>query len=287
MVGTLAPFAIVFGGALAAALIFLSFWQRLGTQIRAYGSSYAREIDLGNVRIKPIDLGYAVAIVAAGLWIASILFARPTPLVGVMLLFGCVAFAAYAAKIFLKICVRRELGKFRGQLEGVMRSLAGGVRVGLGLRQGLVYVSENSADPARRELVRVIGVANLGGSLFDALDDLGRRFATPETQMMARVIRVQSESGGDLAGVLENLADTIRDRRRLDRRVGALTAQSTATGWILGVLPLAMCALILVTQPEMRDAALFTNIGRGALLLGFGLDAAAVFVLNRITRFDA
>lgn len=167
-----------------------------------------------------------------------------------------------------------------------MRSLAGGVRVGLGLRQGLVYVAENVPDPARKELMRVIGLANLGTSVLDALDELGRRFASPETQMMARVIRVQSDAGGDLAGVLDGLADTIRDRRRLDRRVKSLTAQSRATGWVLGLLPLGMCAFLLTTQPEMRDAALFTGIGRGALLLGFGLDAAAVYALARITRFD-
>lgn len=287
MVGSLTPFAIVCGGAIAAALIFSSLWQRIAVRVSSFGGQFARELDLGDIGMKPADLGYIVAAIAAALWICLIFLVRPTPIVGIVFLPGCVGVAAYGARSYLQIRVRRRLAAFRGQLEGVMRSLASGVRVGLGLRQGLVYVAENVADPARKELLRVIGVSNMGGSVLDALDELGCRFATPETQMMGRVIRVQADSGGDLAGVLEGLADTIRDRRRLERRVKALTAQSRATGWLLGLLPLAMCAFLLTTQPAMRDAALFTAIGRSALLLGFGLDMAAVYVLSRLTRLDA
>jgi tight adherence protein B len=195
-------------------------------------------------------------------------------------------FAVYGVKLYLQICVQRRIRLFGSQLEVVFRSLSSALRIGLGLRQALLLVAEQSKDPARRELTRVLGAANLGESIFDALDEMSRRLPMRETQMFARVIRIQANSGGDLAQILDSLAETIRDRRRLQRRVGALTAQSQASAWVLGLLPVFLLAFVYFTQPDIRFDMLNTSIGRGSLALGLGLDAAAILVLVRLTRFE-
>ena len=286
MVGALAPFAIVLGGALAVVLIFSSFWQTVVERVKNFGSFYRYELDVADVKIRSEDLGYVVLTVAAIVWFAIIVVLRPSVVVGALYLPMVLGFSLYAVKVYLRARVARRIKQFHQQLEGVMRSLAGAVRVGLGLRQALVLVTDQSRDPARRELTRVIGATNLGTSIFDALDEMGRRLPLAETQMFARVIRVQSRSGGDLAEVLDGLAETIRDRRRFERRLSGLIAQSRATAWLLGLLPLFMCAFILLTQPEMRSAALTTGLGQTLLALGIALDAAAVFFLVRLTKLD-
>lgn len=286
MVGALTPFAIVLGGALAVVLIFSSFWQTVVERVRNFGSFYRYELDVADVKVRSEDLGYVVLTVAAIVWFAIIVVLRPSVVVGALYLPMVLGFSLYAVKVYLRARVARRIKQFHQQLEGVMRSLAGAVRVGLGLRQALVLVTDQSRDPARRELTRVIGATNLGTSIFDALDEMGRRLPLAETQMFARVIRVQSRSGGDLAEVLDGLAETIRDRRRFERRLSGLIAQSRATAWLLGLLPLFMCAFILLTQPEMRSAALTTGLGQTLLALGIALDAAAVFFLVRLTKLD-
>jgi len=104
--------------------------------------------------------------------------------------------------------------------------------------------------------------------------------------VLARVVRVQAQTGGDLATVLEGLAGTIRDRRRLRRRVRAVTAQGRATAWLLGLLPLGVGAFT-ATQDELRAAMLGTLIGQIFLGAALALDALAIVVLTRITRIDA
>jgi tight adherence protein B len=287
MVGALTPVAIVLGGALAVALIFVSVWNRVSGQVRSLGSFYARELDIGDIKIKSEDLGYIVIAVAAIVWIAVILIFRPSPIMGALYLAMVLGLSGYGVKYYLMARMRARINAFRDQLETVMRSLVTGVRVGLGLRQALVHVADQSKEPASKELTRVIGTANLGTSVLDALDGLAKRMAMPETVMMARVIRVQAQSGGDLAGVLENLADTIRDRRKLARRVSALTAQARISAWVLGCLPLAFLAFILLTQPSLRDATLSTSVGHIVLALALGFDIAAIAVLFNMTKFDA
>jgi tight adherence protein B len=185
----------------------------------------------------------------------------------------------------LKRRYARRVAAFSEQLEGALRTLAGGVRVGLGVRQALVLTSEQSREPAKSELMRVVGLSSLGVSILDAFDQLALRMTTTETAVLARVVRVQAQTGGDLATVLEGLAGTIRDRRRLRRRVRAVTAQGRATAWLLGLLPLGIGAFT-ATQDELRVAMLTTLIGQIFLGTALGLDALAIFVLTRITRID-
>jgi tight adherence protein B len=286
MVGSLTPFAIVLGGAIAAAFLFSSLWQQIVGRLRGLGSFYARDPDLADLAVKSQDLGFVVITISAVAWIVLVIVVRPSVVVGAIYLPMVLGFTIYGTKVFLRLRIDRRVKAFRGQLEGVLRSLASGVRVGLGLRQALLMVAEQSKDPARKELTRVIGSANLGASLFDALDEMGRRLPLAETQMLARVMRVQANSGGDLGEVLEGLAETIRDRRRLERKISALVSQSKATAWLLGLLPLLLCAFLFLTQPMLRTAMLTTNIGRSSTFLGLALDAAAVFLLLRLTKLD-
>ena len=287
MAGALTPLAIVLGGSLAAVFIFSSVWTRFKGRLELFGSLYARDLDVGDIKIRAEDLGYVIIAVGAVVWIGVILIFRPTPLMGALYLALVLGFSAYGVKFYLRIRVSKRIDAFRDQFETVMRALVSGVRVGLGLRQALVHVADQAKEPASKELMRVVGAANLGQSVLDALDELAQRMTIPETMIMARVVRVQSQSGGDLAGVLEHLADTIRDRRRLTRRVNALTAQARVSAWVLGLLPLGFLAFILLTQPDMRDATLYTPIGHVVLGTALFFDVAAVFVLFRMTKFEA
>jgi tight adherence protein B len=287
MVGALAPIAIVLGGAAAMAFIFASFWGRIVGPLRGFGSFYTRELDISGLNIKSTDLGYVVITVVALAWIGLVIAFTPGVLVGIIMFPMVLGLGGYGVKYYLRLRVDRTVKEFRNQLEVVLRSLSSGVRVGLGLRQALLLVAEQSKDPARKELTRVIGAANLGTSVLDALDEMAARMPMSETQMLARVVRVQARSGGNLAQVLEGIAETIRDRRRLDRKIDGLTAQARASAWVLGGLPIVMCAFLLLTQETMRVAALHTGIGNFCLVFGIGLDAAAVVVLLKISSFDA
>ena len=133
--------------------------------------------------------------------------------------------------------------------------------------------------------MRVVGLSNLGLSVLDAFDHLAGRMTNTETAVLARVIRVQAQSGGDLGSVLEGLAGTIRDRRRLRRRVTAVTAQGKATAWLLGLLPIGV-GLFVLTQAELRDAMLNTIVGRILLGIALLLDAIAIYTLSKIATIE-
>ena len=80
--------------------------------------------------------------------------------------------------------------------------------------------------------------------------------------------------------VLETLAETITQRRRIDRKVKALTSEARASSLVITILPLFVAGFILATQPNLRDALLGTTFGRLVMLLV----AALLFVGNYVMR---
>ncbi|HEY0394567.1 MAG TPA: type II secretion system F family protein [Candidatus Elarobacter sp.] len=282
----IAPLAILFGGVAAIALLFASFSEQIFARLGTFGTRFATDIEAAGMRIEPQHYVFVLAGVAVAGWVVLLVMLHPAPMIAVLLLLACAALAAYGGRWYLRRRRARRIASFGEQLEGVLRTLAGGVRVGLGIRQALVLTSEQSREPAKSELMRVVGLSSLGVSILDAFDQLALRMTTTETAVLARVIRVQAQTGGDLATVLEGLAGTIRDRRRLRRRVKAITAQGRATAWLLGLLPIAVGAFTL-TQPELRIATLTTLPGQFFLGTALVLDAFAIFVLTRIVRISA
>ena len=223
---------------------------------------------------------------ALGVAVLVILFFQPPALADVVVVVVCAAGAYVGTGAFLKFRFKRRQKAFLAQLEMALRMVCSSLRVGLGLRQAIVIVTEELADPARHEFLRIIGRTNIGIGILDALDEVAERMPSPEMLLSARAIRVQSKTGGDLAKVLEGVADTIRARRGLVAKMKALTAEGRASGMIILALPLVIGVFIVLTQPAMGHALLFTKIGLTALGLVAVLEMAAGVSLNKIMAFD-
>ncbi|GAC1576397.1 MAG: hypothetical protein NVS3B7_09280 [Candidatus Elarobacter sp.] len=196
------------------------------------------------------------------------------------------ALRASVAPAWRKFRAGKRKKKFMPQLESALRMTAGSLRVGLGLRQALVVVAEELGEPAKTEFARVVGRTNLGVSILDALDEFAERMPSSELSMTVRAIRVQSQTGGDLADLLETVADTIKARRTLDRKVQALTSEGKISAYVILALPICVGIFLALTQPRMGHALLFTTIGHGTLVTVFVLEAVASFVIAQMLKVE-
>jgi tight adherence protein B len=280
-----APYAILLGAVAAIGLLFASYGEALFARIGKLGPRFTTDLEAAGMRIEPAHFVFVLAGVAVAAWVLLLLAVRPGFAIALFMLAACAGFSAYGGRTYLRRRRAKRIAAFSDQLEGALRTLAGGVRVGLGIRQALVLTSEQSREPAKTEFMRVVGLTSLGLGILDAFDQLAARMTNTETAVLARVVRVQAQTGGDLGSVLDGLAGTIRDRRRLRRRVRAITAQGRATAWLLGLLPIVVGAFML-TQGELRDSMLFTLLGRIFLAAALALDVLAIVSLVRITKID-
>ncbi len=283
MIGTYA-----IGGAVFAAIVALSFATQidLGKYFARVTERFGREIVAADLQLGAPR--YALVVTVGGLfaWLALVGLTRPMPLVALILLPLIESLAVVAGVANLRVRAYLRLKNMQDQLEQVFRMIGGALRVGVGLRQALIMVADELPDPARREFRRVIGRCNIGIPMIDAIDEMAKTIPGSEIQMFARVIRVQQQTGGDLAMILESLAATIRDRRRIRRKISSLTAQGRFGAAIIGALPLLVGGFVVSTQVAMRDALLHTTPGLG-MLAGVGvLEAVGIFTLIKIVQLD-
>jgi len=287
MVGALVPIALFAGISATVFFGFMSVWGALNKRATARVSGLADQLDRAGIKMSSQEIVLTTVAGIAILWIALLFFFHPKFLVSMLLLPAIAAIAWLGFSSWVRFKMARRLAAFVTQLEPATRLMAGGLRVGLGIRQALSIVIDELPDPARHEFRRVIGLTNIGASVYDGMDDLAARMPSHESLMLARVFRVQSETGGDLARILDQLADTIKDRRQIQRKISSLTAEGRMSAWVLMLIPVGLGLFIVTTQPAMGDALMYTTIGRIVLLVVLGLEVAAFLVLKGMLRIDA
>ncbi len=179
----------------------------------------------------------------------------------------------YAPRFYLKYRQRRRLRLFGEQLPDTITLLANSLRAGSSFLQGIELVTREARPPISEEFERVVREMQLGMALQPALNNLVRRVASEDLELMVTAIQIQSQVGGNLATVLDSIAFTIRERIRIVGEVNTLTAMQRYSGYVITLLPVGLAGILFLISP--------TYIGR--LLQNppemLGLPVGVVFLL--------
>jgi len=178
---------------------------------------------------------------------------------------------ALVAGIGPVITLHRRRGKrlrdFQMQLPATLNLLSGSMRAGFSFAQGLESVANEATQPTRRELQRVFTESRLGRPIEDALEDSAQRMTSVDLMWAVMAIRIQREVGGNLAELLDTVADTMTQRERLRLEIKALTAEGRFSGWILGLFPVAFAGVLYLIQPDYMGALFDESIGIIAIIV--------------------
>ena len=281
-----APFAIILGAMAASGLLFYSFWDRLTRPLARITKIFEGDLERAALKVHSEQIVFGLLGFAVSAWLCVIALMRPDLIVAALMLPAFFGIGILGFRSFVKGRATKRAKQFNDQLEMVLRMMSSGLRVGLGLRQALVLVTQDIADPARVEFARTVGETNVGKTLNDALDSLALRMPSDELGMMVDAIKVQSQTGGNLAKILDHLAATIKGRRQLRRKVAALTGEARAGAWVIGALPIFVGGFVLLTQPSMRQSMLGTSIGHMGLILFTLLEGSGILTLRQMLKFD-
>ena len=100
-------------------------------------------------------------------------------------------------------------------------------------------------------------------------------------------IRIQREVGGNLAELLNKVAETIREREYLERQVLALSAEGRLSVWILGGLPPVFMLYLAAGQPDVRRASMCTTpLGWAMLIVMAVLLTVGIFWMKKLVKVE-
>jgi tight adherence protein B len=190
-------------------------------------------------------------------------------------------------KAILKHRVEKRQKAFMNQLPDVLQLLAGSLRAGHSLLQGLDTVTREAGAPASNEFARVIGQTRLGMPLEQALDGVVQRVGTDDFRWVLIAINIQRQVGGNLSALLETMAATLRDRDQLRRQVQVLSAEGRVSAWILSLMPFALAGYLAVVNGEYIGALFGSSIGRVMVMGALMFMVAGIFWMRKIVRIEA
>jgi len=167
--------------------------------------------------------------------------------------------APLGARVLLAMRTRKRRAKFGFQLDDTLTLISGSLRAGHSLLRAIDSVSRETDAPTSEEFTRVVNETRLGRDLGNALAVTAERMGSDDFSWVAQAIAINREAGGNLSEVLDQVANTIRERNQIRRQVSALSAEGRLSGIILVALPVGVFLFLMLTQPAYFNP-IFTNL---------------------------
>lgn len=178
----------------------------------------------------------------------------------------------------------KRTAQFEAQFPEALDTVTRSVRAGYALSGALQVIAEELPDPVAGEFRRVFEEIRLGADPSDALSRLEERIPTEDVRFFATAVRIQRTSGGNLAEILERLAEVIRERFKLLSHARVLSSQHRMSAVCLGLSPLAFAVIFQLVQPGYFEPMLTAEIGPLLIAGGLVFEAVGFFVIWRIAQ---
>lgn len=194
--------------------------------------------------------------VAGALWLVSLSISHGgtglSLLVnGLVSMVGACAVAGVAVWIWVRAKRNARIKKLEEQLPTALDIVTRAVRAGHPVISAVHLASEELGDPIGSEFGLIVDETTYGVEFKEALANFARRTGSSDGHFFAVCVSIQSETGGNLAEILEGLAAVIRGRHTLGLRVKALASEGRASAILLSVLPVFVIGIQLLVHPRV------------------------------------
>ncbi len=162
---------------------------------------------------------------------------------------------ATAASVLLPLLVfqykrRKRQAKFATQFPDAIDIITRSLRAGHPVPVAISMVAREMPDPVGSEFGLIADEVTYGSELEVALRSLNERVGQDDLPLFVTAVAIQSSTGGNLGEVLDNIAEVIRQRIKLRRKVKAISAEGRFSALALTALPLVMFGVIQLTSPD-------------------------------------
>jgi tight adherence protein B len=158
-----------------------------------------------------------------------------------------------AVFLWLRNKAKRRLRMFEEQLPDAVDLIVRSLRIGHPFSAAVNIVAQEMADPLGTEFGIIADESTYGMPITESLDRMASRIEVPDLRFLAVAVTIQTQSGGNLAEILNGLSEVVRARFKLFRKVAAITAEAKWSGWFLSVFPVIAFLLVQLVSPDYYD----------------------------------
>lgn len=201
-----------------------------------------------------------------------------------------------AANPFLRLNIGSNKQKeiMNQQLKDALHSLAASLKAGYSLTTALERcqvdlkrtLTDQRKKPILDEMTILVKNLQLGDSVENALQKFRDKLDQEDVNDLVNGILITRNKGGNLAEIMESIAQTITEKIEVTQEIRVLTASKVIEARFLGTLPLVMLSILTVTSPEYMAPLYETSVGQAIIVLGLLLILAGFVVAKKLTEID-
>lgn len=267
--GFRAAAALLLGG-LQKALIRRGRTRRVESRLRQAGIRLRAAEFLALRLLGGLLAGLAAALFAGGFW--------------PFLAAGAAGF--FLPDFYVERRLLRRRRDFVEQIPDALGAIGNSLRSGFSFLQAVEVAAQELPDPAAGEFLQVVRETQVDIPVEDALANLYERMPLPEVQLVVTAVIIQRQVGGNLAGLLEQVGDTVRMRLHVERELRALTAQGRLSGWIVGLLPVGLGGIISLFNRGYLSPLFSDVLGQVLLAAVAVMQVIGMLVIRRLVRLE-
>jgi len=180
----------------------------------------------------------------------------------------------------------RRLNRINEQLGEALTLVSNSLRSGLSLQQGVELVVEEMEAPISEEFATVVKETKLGLPFDEALQNLAERVPTPDLDMVVTAIVTIRETGANLAEVFDVIAHTVRERKKVEGKIQAMTAEGMTQGVMMCGVPPVLIVTFYFLDPGLVEPLFNTVLGVMMLVIIVSLDAMGMWMILNTVKID-
>lgn len=202
--------------------------------------------------------------------------------VQILVLVLTVIISAIAPLVYIIIRKKRRVVAFEKQLPPAIDIICNALKAGYTFQLAMNTVAKELEDPISEEFLMAFSETQYGVPLSTALKNVAKRTASKDIELLEVAVSVQTNVGGNMIEILQNISRSLREKHDLEADIQAKTASGKLTGILLAVLPIFLLIALSFLNPEY--VSLFLNERNGRLMLAFaaGWELLGFLVIRKI-----
>ncbi|WP_180838835.1 type II secretion system F family protein [Variovorax sp. RO1] len=177
--------------------------------------------------------------------------------------------------------VRRQL---ISQLPGYIDAMVRLITIGNSTQAAFQLAIATTQEPLRGHMDRSSALVRAGVDLDRAVHQTATNVRVEEMFLLASILGLGVRYGGRADLLLERVANFMRDREQAEHELIAMSSETRLSAWILGLLPLGVASVLILTNPGFLVSMWNDETGRILIFSSIGLQLLGAFLLYRLAK---
>lgn len=187
---------------------------------------------------------------------------------------------------FLKKRIKKRIKTINAQLGDTISILSNSLKAGHSFFQAVDSVVNEMKGPISEEFAKLLKEINLGGSTEGALENMVERVGSDDVELMVTAVLIQRQIGGNLAEILDNISNTIRQRVKMKGEIKTLTAQGRISGIVISLLPVGLAMMMALISPDQFRVMVTEPIGIVMIGMAVVMEFIGYFFIRKIVNIE-